>query len=49
MNNYLSPDIELISYTADDVLSSSKPDEYTVNGMFNAEGSAAGWVVEDLV
>ena len=50
MKKYSTPDFEVIFYTADDVLESSKPvDDSQKNGVDNAEGIAAGWTIEDLV
>lgn len=50
MKSYIAPEMERVYYRAEDVLTSSKPvDDAQKNGLFNAEGSAAGWVIEDLV
>ena len=46
-NKYSTPDFELIKYINDDVLQTSE--EYQEIGAYNAEGSASGWMPEDIL
>lgn len=46
---YNTPEIKIENLTKSDVLCASNEVEPTINGLYNIEGSANGWTIEEFL